>query len=301
MSQLIGLRQHIKSIKTTRKITHAMRIISMSIYGKLEKQHEGYVYHQKTIATLFSDLLKLNPEWDNNLLFPKDILNSTPLYIIIASSKGLCGGFNSNLVRYFKKSYFCEEHQEPSFITVGNKATNLAQDEKLNIVESYNDFKSGNLLAITDSIIKHIASHEHSYSSITFFGNHFINFFRQKPYKKTLTPFNIEHLEELKAAKREHIQNQREPITLENNEPITEQSLNETLDFLSERYIRSSTLNLLFQSLVAEQSARFLAMDHATTNADAFIEKLTLKYNKLRQSLITRELAELSASYATHS
>lgn len=67
------------------------------------------------------------------------------------------------------------------------------------------------------------------------------------------------------------------------------------LDYLSILYVRSVILNLLFQSLLAEQAARFLAMDNSTRNADKFLDKLVLQYNKQRQALITREVSELSA------
>jgi F-type H+-transporting ATPase subunit gamma len=68
------------------------------------------------------------------------------------------------------------------------------------------------------------------------------------------------------------------------------------MNYLVDSYIKSSITNLLFQSLLAEQASRFLAMDNATNNAENLLEKLNLQYNKSRQAIITKELSELSSS-----
>ena len=84
MAQLSILKQKLNSIKTTKKITHAIRLISMSFYSKLEKQEQYLKEYQKRILTIFLELLKQNPEWKNKRLFPQDIMDKSPLVILIS-------------------------------------------------------------------------------------------------------------------------------------------------------------------------------------------------------------------------
>ncbi|MCK4265173.1 F0F1 ATP synthase subunit gamma [Candidatus Babeliales bacterium] len=287
MSQLIQLRRKIKSIKTTQKITYAMRLISMSLYSRHEKTNVPLTHYSEQLARTFLSLSHHSPGWNNELLFPKDTLDSTPLIIIVTSSKGLCGGFNSNLLKYFKQNVFFEEHQTPTFITIGLRAFNFAKQQKLHpILNHYNDFNSRNFNAITDAIVKLISNKE-NFSSITFYSNFFKSFFVQRPKKTLITPVKKD-LVELSDYEMD-------------DEPILEQNQIEIMDFLAIRFLRSKILQILFQSILSEQAARFLAMDNATTNANKFLEKLTLQYNKARQSLITKELSELSASFGKFS
>lgn len=286
MSQLIQLRQRIKSIQTTKKITYAMRLISMSLYTKLEKMNQPLNYYQASLDSLFLGLARHFTSWQHPLLFPEDILNERPLFIIAASSKGLCGSFNSNLFRYLKRYLFPEEHQTPTFITVGQKATKFVEDEELGtILCSYSEFNSNNFLIIADELARIISAQPTPFSSITTYGNTFKSFFAQRPTQTIITPVTIKHLE-------------FEAMSSDSIEHLTwEQPAHEVLDTLAVRYLKASILHALFQSLLAEQASRFVAMDQATTNADHYLERLTLQYNKSRQSMITRELSELSTSF----
>jgi len=105
MSQLIQLRRKIKSFSSTKKITYAMRLTARSLYSRLEKQNVPLAYYKQTVEEIFKTLIKRATGWKNPILFPKDILNSKPLIIIVASSKGLCGSFNTNLFRYTQQHF----------------------------------------------------------------------------------------------------------------------------------------------------------------------------------------------------
>lgn len=285
MSQLIQLRRKIKSISTTKKITYAMRLTSMSLYSRLEKQHVNLGIYKKQVETLFKKLSNLENTWNSDILYPKDLLNSSPLIIIVASSKGLCGSFNTNLIRYIKQHLILEEHQTPSFITVGSKAHKFAKQQKFDpIIANFDDFNSYKIPHISKDVIKLIKLKNGEFSSVKFFSSFFINFFQQKPTETIMIP-----LQEVE-------KNNPEPDIL--MEPILEQPYEEIMEFLGERYLTTFITNLLFQSILSEQAARFLAMDSATTNANKLIEALVLKYNKSRQALITKELTELTASFS---
>lgn len=288
MSILIQLRRHIKSIQTTKKITYAMRLISISLYAKVEKHNAPLTHYRQTVASLTGNLAKIMPDWHHDQLFPQDILDTKPLIILVASSKGLCGGFNSNLMRYFKRSSFIEEHQQATFITVGQKATNYIEQQNIGpIALSYNDFSSNNVSSIADDIIAYLA--EHTHSSITLYSNYFKNFFMQPPHKTVITPVDRKALQE-------DGKSSSSLATEDSDLMIWEQDPSTIGNKIALLYMRSCLLHGLYQSLIAEQAARFIAMDAATSNAEKMLEGLTLEYNKSRQALITKELSELSAS-----
>ncbi len=290
MSQLIRLRRQIKSIETTKKITYAMRLISMSLYGKLEKQGKPLAHYRSELTQLFNEVTDANVGWDNPVLFPKAKGNKRPLIIIVASTKGLCGSFNSNLFRHIKRELQMQDGQKPTFVTIGTKARNFTRNEGFGETsKQFNDFNSSNFLHIADDITEIITDAKEPFTSVTFYSNFFRSFFMQKPDATQLIPFNPEAVEP-----QEKTQSSGEDLV---NELIWEQDPHVVLDFLSIRYLRGSICHLLFQSLLAEQASRFVAMDNATGNADKFLERLTIKYNKARQAMITKELSELTASY----
>lgn len=290
MSQLIKLRRKIKSITTTQKITYAMRLIAMSLYSKLGGKNDPINYYKNTLENFFYKIVKLFPEWENPILIPKDILDTTPLIIFITSSKGFCGGFNIDLIQFFKRTFLGEEHQTPTFITIGRKAANFIKEEKIGeILYNFNTLNSNNFLNITDDLVNIIVNKNHYFSSVSTYSNFFKNFFIQKPQKIAVTPLNLTKVLTDKTQ------------IVDSDSFIWEGKPEEIIDSIATRYIRSSLLYILFQSLLAEQSARFVSMDNATSNAGKLLEQITSQYNKLRQASITRELLELSASFASFS
>ncbi|MFH1831954.1 MAG: FoF1 ATP synthase subunit gamma [bacterium] len=315
MSQLIQLRQKIKAIKNTQKITHAVRLVSMSLYAKLEKKHIALRYYMQNIKKLFAQTIVQVPKWKNPLLFPDDICDKNPLFVIVSTSKGLCGSLNQNLFHYIDQSLTIDPKQTPHFITIGKKAINFLQPKYPdNILCNYTELNSNNYTIIASDLIDKIMLGPIKFSSVTFYSSQLKNtFFVQMPKKSTLIPFVYDELEEKldkneKASKttqistkaeNEDIKDLQTPTSeLKNTDLIWEQDFVETLDYLATCYVKEFITNLLYQGLLAEQAARFIAMDGSTTNANKYLEKLTLIYNKQRQALITREVSELSAASA---
>jgi F-type H+-transporting ATPase subunit gamma len=300
VSHLVLLRKQIKSIQTTRKITHAVRLVSMSLYAKLEKLHAPLKYYLNNTEGLFIELIRLVPEWKNALFFPDDVLDTKPLIIIVSTTKGLCGSLNFNLFHFFQQSFLVGEHQVPHFVTIGQKATKYVKEEGIgDIVCSYNELNSNNYISIANDLVSRVLTRENTFSSVVFYSNFLKNFFIQKPYKTVLIPLSIND-----KSKQAQSENGKvvQPLDLcqfkrgEEQEIVWEQDKHEMLDALSMSYLRSVVMNILFQSLLAEQSARFLAMDSSTSNADKFLDRLILQFNKQRQAVITKEISELSAS-----
>jgi F-type H+-transporting ATPase subunit gamma len=269
----------------------------MSLYSKLDKDRLAIEYHKDTLVSIFNTIYKKCPKWKNRMFMPKDILDASPLFIIISATKGFCGGMNNILFRYIEQKLFIEEHQKPTFLTIGKKATGFVEDKKLGeIVATYHDLNSNNFSDIAKNLVKHISETKPNYSSVTVYSAYFKNFFAQKPEKTVLVPL----LEEKEKEKEE----EEEKEAVQNNEfndflelePIWEQNKFEIVDYVAQRTLETLATSVLFQALVSEYAARFVAMDNATTNAENYLETMTLQFNKLRQALITREVSELSAN-----
>lgn len=279
MSTLISLKNKIKSIQTTQKITHAIRLSSMSVYSKLEKQSKFLSDYSVHVSNMFSQILSCSPDWKNPIFSPDDILDVNPLFIVISSSKGLCGSFNSNLFRYFERACFIEEHQVAKFITIGKKSESFIKSKKLGeSVLSIDELTVSNFDSVAKEISSLINSH-YEFSSVSVYSNLFKSFFVQKPHKTTLIPIDV--------SKRKG----------DEIEFLWEQPKDQILNNLALKYLNSSILNILFQSLIAENASRFVAMDSSTNNAEKLLERLILHFNKTRQTLITREVSELSVNF----
>jgi len=297
MSHLVQLRQKIRSIQSTKKITHALRLVSMSSYNKLDKANAPLNVYAQSVKSFFREILTYAPEWKNTLLFPQDVLDAQPLYIIVATSKGLCGSLNSNLLRYLDTALFIEKQQKPTFIAIGQKAINYVKEHDLGeLAWSYTELSSSNFIALADDLVDKITNSPTAYSSVSFFSSYAKSFFSQHAQKFTLIPIALDVPDKANGS------DKIKQLVLSEDEvsfdaPIWEQNKEQILDYLAIRYLRSSIIHILFQALRAEHAARFLAMENSTNNAEKYLEKLTLLFNKTRQALITKEVSELSASF----
>jgi F-type H+-transporting ATPase subunit gamma len=280
MSELIQMRQRIKAIDTIKKITHAMRLISMSSHSRLKRKQEPLMRYINEINTLFTKVYTLAPDWKSNLMNPEQHAERKSLFVLIGSQKGLCGNFNTALFHLFDRH--TSETSSYDLIAVGKKTVDYAEEyysEKL--IASYNVFMIRNFFMLAQELTHHIVNAQGSYNSVAIFSNQFVSFFLQKPYKSVLIPFTPE---------------------LSTKNTFTEDYLwkhkpSEILDLLAHQYLEARIQHIFFDSLFAEHAARFLSMDNATRNAENLLEETKLEYNKLRQAKITKELIELVGSF----
>ena len=287
MSQLTQIRQKIRSIQTTKKITHAVRLVSMSLYGKLERQEQQFGTYQRTVEKAFLRLAgPLLDQWRHEVIFPEDKMDATPLIVIAATNKGLCGSLNSNLFRYISIIMNITEHQTPSFIAIGARANKFILENNFGpVIASYNDLKAESLSQVTADILEKIFTAPEPFSSVTLYGNKGKSFFIQTPYHATLLPFDPNEVAEAI----------EKSSAIDQEDVLWEQPREVVLEQLARQYLQSRLILFLYYTLKAEHAARFLAMENSTNNAEKCLEKLTLLFNKTRQALITREVAELGA------
>jgi F-type H+-transporting ATPase subunit gamma len=203
---------------------------------------------------------------------------------------------NSNLFRYLETAIFVKEQKKVHFITIGTKAHKFIKESGWgDIICSYNELNSNNFITVADSLVERIINTPVRYSSVSLLGSERRSFFSQRPRKVTLVPLAFD---QPKLTPHEQVTKDSMvtvPSQSHEEEIIWEQRNEEILEVLSVGYLRCSIIDMLFQSLLSEYAARFLAMDNSTTNAEKYLDRLTLQYNKARQAAITKEVSELSA------
>ncbi len=279
----MAMRQRIKTIKTIKKITHAMRLISMSTHSRLKHKEDPLTYYCNSIEHLFFKIKHSFPGWHNPIIMPRKSHRHKDLIILIGSQKGLCGTFNSLLFKSFESIFSNYDRKHVQLIAVGKRAADyLKASNFAPLIATYDKFTTITFSAILEKISNTILKADPTFHSVTVVSNVLKTFFLQKPKATSLIPLTRNIRDESQELPEEY---------------AWEQPPQELLDMLANLFIQSSLEHLLFQSLLAEQSARFLSMDSATHNAESLLEKAELTYNKLRQAKITKELTELSGSY----
>jgi F-type H+-transporting ATPase subunit gamma len=281
MSQLIQMRQRMKAVETIKKITHAMRLISMSAHTRLRSKKEALANYKSEVLQLFGSIQPHFPNWHHKKLFAKENKKSEiALFILVGSQKGLCGTFNTNLFSYFEKNAYSKQ-SNTHIITVGKKASDYLQEKHDSVIMRFSEFSSITLPDIVDQIIDYILRPTSDYSHVVILSNYAKNFFIQYPTTTQLIPFTIP----------------KTTFVGSSESYIWEQSPYEVLTNIAETLLQITLYDTLLESLVAEQAARFIAMDNSTRNASNLLDAMHLEYNKTRQAKITRELTDLVSSF----
>lgn len=279
MPQLIQMRERIKTIGTIKKITHAMRLISMSGHSKLSHQAPFIQNYKDQLLSTFQTLKRSASKWESSLLNPKQETKRT-LIIVIGSKKGLCGTFNSNLLKFIEQNIKSNKFENPEFLVIGKKAVDYMK-KRYKLVASYENLTTNTITKIANELFNFIKKSNPSYTKVVCYSNYPKNFFTQIPTETQLIPIKDIATENAHAS----------------DDYYWPQPIDEVLTYLAEEYLHFTIQALLFDSLFAEQAARFQSMDNATRNAETLLETMKIQYNKLRQTKITGELIELSASF----
>jgi len=281
MSQLIQLRQRIKAIETIKKISHAMRLISMSMHSRLTQKIPLMQRYQKELTNLLG-LIPTNDALSINPLLNPPITNTRTLIIVVGSEKGLVGSFNSGIVHFFEKQVQYVNLSSTDIIVVGKKLGDTLK-HRYKIFKIIEDFNYSALTRTASTLFSLITSSDVTYGRVICYSSFPKSFFQQIPYQTQLIPF-------VPTSSAEQVSDQQEQY-------IWEQPPQEVLDYLAQEYLRFTIQKLLFESFFGEQAARFQSMDSATRNADKLLDVMKLDYNKLRQAKITKELIEVASGY----
>ncbi len=278
MSQLIQLKQRIKAIQVIKKITHAMRLISMSSRVKMIKNAESLKRFRDEITPLLCSLEQFHPQLNEQKSYHKDI------WILIASEKGLCGNFNTTIFAHFEHELAKINITDYNFIAVGKQAGDYLAKQGIKVIARYDKLSNSHLEKTANQLYEFLSYHKNSYQNVTCFYSRSKTFFIQEPCQYQLLPVQAEKSCSI-----------NDVVDLTDYHWIQDPA--DVIVCIFQSFLKLNVLFILSQSMIAEQSARFLSMDSSTRNAENLLKKMQLEYNKVRQAKITRELTELISSF----
>ena len=283
MANLKDLKTRINSVKSTQKISSAMKMVAAAKLRRAQEVAEaGRPYSsrmQQVISGLAANANKSNaPEL---LVGRGDV--KTHLLIVVSADKGLCGGFNGSIARQTRQEINRLQNEGKSVLVymVGKKAADNLGREILNkTFERIENLQGSNVdynkvKGVAEKILLGFADNQFDQVSIIY--NQFVNAITQNVVVAPLIPANVVGEQE------------NESLVVYDYEP----EQNELLELLLPRNITTQIFSALLESSAAELAARMTAMDNATRNAGDMIDSLTLVYNRTRQANITKELIEI--------
>lgn len=285
MPSLKEYRTRIASVKSTRKITSAMKMVAASKLKRAQEAAEASQPYARAMAGMISRVAAGVTGSAGPKLLVGTGANQKRLLVVCSSDRGLCGGFNGNLVRFTKNEVrrLQSEGKTVEIVCVGRKARDVLKRDFAPLMTDSITGLGGrgrlgfvDALKVSDMILAKFNRGEFDVCSLVY--NQFVSVLAQKPATQQLIPFVI--------AANENTQAGTAPYSFEPKEDVI-------LADLLPKNISIQVFRALLDSAAGEQAARMTAMDNATRNAGDMIKNLSVKYNRARQAYITKELIEI--------
>ena len=279
MANLKEIKRRIQSVKNTQQITKAMKLVAAS---KLRKAQHAILEARPYAIKLMDVLNHLAARCNSDLHPLLDVREGNKhLFLIITSDKGLCGGFNGNIIR--KTSEYLKENpqNQNSLIIAGKKGNDIFRNRPVKIVEEYIGWSKNFDYLKAQAIGQNLATlfSEKKVDKVFMIYNEFKSVMAQEVIVEQLLPIVPENLEDKK-----------DSFAVDY---VYEPDEGAILDELMKRYMTVEVYRAFLESSASEHGARMTAMDNATRNAGEMIGDLTLTYNQARQAYITKELIEI--------
>jgi len=285
MPSLDDLKKRIKSVKSTQKITKAMKMVAAAKLRKAQENAEKGRPYSRKMQNIILNLTKSINDPQNA---PKLLIGTGDdkkyLCVVLTADRGLCGGFNSNICKLAKINFkkILGEGKTLKIITVGSKGLDQIKREYGKYVIKKFSFKEKKQISFNEAKIvgDEIISlfNQNEFDKCILFYNNFKNVITQIPQAQQIIP--AENNSSDKTDEKTH------SYEFEPDE-------DEILEDLLPKNISTQIFKALLENAASEQGSRMTAMDNATRNAGDLVDKLTINYNRSRQASITKELIEI--------
>ena len=285
MANLKAIRIRITSVKSTRQITSAMKMVAAA---KLRKAQDKIVRLRPYANKLYEILVGLSQSLADSEIpsvYSRKLAPEKILIIVITSNRGLCGAFNSNVMkearRVISEKYYDQYRKgNLEFFTIGKKGFDYLKKQKIRIAGEQNsllnDLSFDNAAVVAEKIMRSFVAVE--YDRVEIIYNQFKNAAVQNLVNESFLP-----VETILSGK----------ITTKSVDYILEPGKEEIVKELIPKSLKTQFYKAVLDSFVAENGARMTAMHKATDNATTMIRDLTLQYNKARQAAITNQILEV--------
>ncbi len=290
------IRRRIRSITNTQKITKAMEMVAASKMRKAQEAALGTREYAGKALEILRRVSSKTEERLHSLLRHHD--KGKTCIILISSDKGLCGGFNTNVLKAVT-NFMDQESGAIDFITIGTKGRDWCRRVSRNIVAEFTGFSDKvDLLQVTP--IAQIPLDDFvnkKYKKVVLIYTDFVSTLKQDPVIKSLLPLKESELIKLTELGT-NVEVKEDDKKEESFEYLYEPSPYQVLATLLPRLVQMQIFQALLESNASEHSARMVAMKNASENAGEIIDDLTLTYNQARQAAITTQISEISAGVA---
>ena len=286
MANMRDIRRRIKCVASTQKITKAMKMVSAAKLRKTQSTLVAIRPYSDKIQEVMDHLLTGGENYDTPFLQPRDEVKNI-LYIVIAGDRGLCGGYNINLLRFAEEQLKAvPEGKNGEMLLIGNKTSeHFRVRPQYNVMDVFTNIGDAPNVsqgkALSDYVIKKYLDGEVDEVHVVY--SRFVSVLTQVPDCQQVLP--IQRVEKAEEAEAEGVHAE--------TDYIFEPGGKEILDVILPKYVDSSIYRLLLEAKAGEHGARMTAMDSATDNASELIDKLTLSLNRARQAQITTEITEI--------
>jgi len=284
MASLKEIKSRISSISSTKQITAAMKLVSAA---KL-KRGQDKIVQIRPYANMFTKILQevsSGLEEKHSSIYGEKRNPEKILIVLLASNRGLCGAFNSNIcktaIQHVEEVYSEQlKKNNVKFCCIGKKANDFIRKQKFEIIKSGDEIFDNLTFATTTELAEFLMKNfvEKKFDKIDIIYNSFKNAAIYYQTVENFLPITIEKVENKKET-----------------EYILEPSIEKIVDEMLPKSLKIQLHKIILDSFVAEQGARMTAMHQATDNATELIKELTLQYNKARQAAITNELIEITS------
>ncbi len=272
------IKRRIRSVNSMEHITNAMKLVSAAKLRKakstFEKTREYFHYVTESIEEIFHNTNEVPQHY---LAGSREI--KTTCYIIVTSSRGLCGSFNSNVIKEAARQ-IAEDPEKPVIVAVGTKGKEFFEKRTYEICSEYMLPPESISFLETHEISKPIIEmyNQGKIDEVVLIYTSFVSSLEQKVKSITLLPFEVSRDLEMPRLDK---QVEYEP------------SVDDVFNYLVPKYVEIMVYGAIVESATCEHAARRMAMENATDNAREMIGELTLFYNRTRQAAITNEISEI--------
>lgn len=277
MAQLRDIKQRIDSVQKIKKMTQAMKMVAAS---KFKRASSKVSQSTSYLSELESIIAVLSSQAEGDLESPlfEENQSSKTLIILLTGDRGLCGGFNTNIIKFANK-IASECKGEKEYIIFGKKGYQYFKNRGA-VIRDYKERFFENLSiesiqVVINSVIDVYQTGE--FGRVVLLYNKYFSAILNKPTEKQLLPLKFD------------------ATASESSDLILEPSISDVLNTVSTQFLELTLYRACLESSAAEQGARMASMDSATNNAGEMTKELTLEYNRRRQAQITTELSEIVA------
>ncbi len=276
------IKRKIKSVNSTRQITKAMELVSTAKLKANRRRFDSTKpFFDKTFNTI-NDIFKNEKSLNHPMVNPREVKSS--LIIMITGDRGLCGGYNVNILRETER--LMSGLKDVKLITVGKKAKDYFSRRNYDITQSFEGISEKpdkkDAKAISDKAIEMFRNEE--VDEIYIVSTEMVSTISQVAGHIKLVPMSFDSVQDTEDKVEE---SKRRNLT------TYSPSAEAVLDTIIPMYVNSTILGALIESSCAEQAARRNAMENASDNAKEMIDSLSLTYNQARQAAITQEITEI--------